>query len=83
MWTVVKNGVIGCKICVKKGSLNRQRISADILEPPPPGRNFIGSDYEVVALMVDADSGQLSLEWLRHLQGPLKTNKVDYFYYFF
>ena len=30
VWTVVKNGVIGCKICVKRGSLYRQMISADI-----------------------------------------------------
>ena len=33
VWTVVKNGVIECKIYLKRGSINRQMISTDILEP--------------------------------------------------
>ena len=37
MWAVVKYGVIGCKICVKKGiywSIDGQMISADTCECP-------------------------------------------------
>ena len=51
MWTVVKNGVIGCKICVKKGII----IQADdigrhigVPSPTPPPQHslhFIGCKY--------------------------------------